>query len=68
MVIVLIDKEDFMRGRRIRNSVNDDVTVKIIKYASIGVGVLAIIVLGLLIYSKKLNDQVKSEIKQEISC
>ena len=61
MVIVLIDKEDFMRGRRIRNSVNDDVTVKIIKYASIGVGVLAIIVLGLLIYSKKLNDQVKSE-------
>ena len=61
MVIVLIDKEDFMRGRRIRNSVNDDVTVKIIKYASVGVGVLAIIVLGLLIYSKKLNDEVKSE-------
>lgn len=61
MVIVLIDKEDFMRGRRIRKSVNDDVTVKIIKYASIGVGVLAVVVLGLLIYSKNLNDKVRSE-------
>lgn len=50
-----------MRGRRMKHTVNDDITVKIIKYASIGVGILAIIVLGLLFYSKKLNDQVKSE-------
>lgn len=47
--------------RRNRGFLDDDMNMKIIKYASIGVGILAIIVLGLLIYSKSLNDKVKEE-------
>lgn len=47
--------------RRNRGFLNDEMNMKIIKYASIGVGILAIIVLGLLIYSKSLNDKVKEE-------
>ena len=47
--------------RRNRRFLDDEMNMKIIKYASIGVGILAIIVLGLLIYSKSLNDEVKEE-------
>ena len=47
--------------RRNRGFLDDDMNMKIIKYASIGVGILAIIVLGLLVYSKSLNDKVKEE-------
>lgn len=47
--------------RRNKGFLDDDMNMKIIKYASIGVGILAIIVLGLLIYSKSLNDKVKEE-------
>ena len=47
--------------RRNRGFLDDEMNMKIIKYASIGVGILAIIVLGLLIYSKSLNDKVKEE-------
>ena len=44
---------------RNKNNVSEDVSTKIIKYASIGVGILAVIVIGLLMYSKSLNDEVK---------
>lgn len=47
------------RNARNKNNVSEDVSTKIIKYASIGVGILAVIVVGLLIYSKSLNDEVK---------
>ena len=45
--------------RNNRKIFEDDTNMKIIKYACIGVGILAVIVLGLLIYSKSLNDEVK---------
>lgn len=47
--------------RDVRKKYNqeDDLSIKIIKYSSIGVAILAVIVLGLLIYSKSLNDEVK---------
>ena len=58
----IISKEDFMnRGRREKSIIDDDVGAKIIKYITIGIGVLAVIVIGLLAYSKSLNDRVKSE-------
>ena len=38
---------------------DDDLNIKIIKYSSVGVAILAIIVFALLIYSKSLNDEVK---------
>lgn len=47
------------RNARNKNNVSEDVSTKIIKYASIGVGILAVIVIGLLMYSKSLNDEVK---------
>lgn len=47
------------RNARNRNNVSEDVSTKIIKYASIGVGILTIIVVGLLMYSQNLNDEVK---------
>ena len=47
------------RNARNKNNVNEDVSTKIIKYASIGVGILTVIVIGLLMYSKSLNDEVK---------
>lgn len=37
----------------------DDLNIKIIKYSGIGIAILAVIVFGLLIYSKSLNDEVK---------
>ena len=49
------------RGKREKSIIDDDVGAKIIKYITIGIGVLAVIVIGLLAYSKSLNDRVKSE-------
>ena len=49
------------RNNRKPNILDDDANLKIIKMASIGVGVLAIIVIGILLYSKNLNDRVKEE-------
>lgn len=37
----------------------DELNIKIIKYSVIGISILTIIVLALLIYSKKLNNDVK---------
>lgn len=37
----------------------DELNIKIIKYSGIGLAILAVIVFGLLIYSKSLNDEVK---------
>ena len=37
----------------------DELNMKIIKYSGIGITILAVIVFGLLIYSKNLNDEVK---------
>lgn len=47
------------RDARKRNNQNDDLNIKIIKYSSIGIAILAVIVFGLLIYSKSLNDEVR---------
>ncbi len=49
------------RNNRKPNILDDDANLKIIKIASIGVGVLAIIVIGILLYSKNLNDKVREE-------
>ena len=49
------------RDARNRNNREELLDTKIVKYAIIGVSVLTIIVLGLLIYSKNLNDKVKDE-------
>mgnify|MGYP004508866579 CR=1 FL=1 len=38
---------------------DDELNMKIIKYSGIGIAILAVIVLGLLVYSKNLNDEVK---------
>lgn len=45
--------------RNSRNKVNEDIGNKIIKYASIGVAVLTVIVIALLIYSESLDKEVK---------
>ncbi len=45
--------------RNARNSQNDDMGNQIIKYASIGVVILTVIVIGLLIYSQSLTDDVR---------
>lgn len=47
------------RDVRKRNNQDEELSMKIIKYSGIGVAILAIIVFGLLIYSKNLNEQVK---------
>lgn len=47
------------RDVRKRNNQEDELSMKIIKYSGIGVAILAVIVFGLLIYSKNLNDEVK---------
>jgi len=47
------------REVRNKNNQDEDLGIKIIKYSSIGVAILAIIVFALLIYSKNLNDEVK---------
>ncbi len=45
--------------RKVRNTQNDDMGNKIIKYATIGVVILTIIVIGLLVYSQNLTNEVK---------
>lgn len=47
------------RDVRKTNYQDDELNIKIIKYSAIGIAILAIIVFGLLIYSKSLNDEVK---------
>lgn len=47
------------RDVRKRNYQDDELNIKIIKYSGIGIAILAVIVFGLLIYSKSLNDEVK---------
>lgn len=47
------------RNVRRMNNQDDNLNMKIIKYAGIGVAILTIILFGLLIYSKSLNDEVK---------
>ena len=47
------------RDIRRKNNQDDELSIKIIKYSGIGIAILAVIVLGLLIYSKSLNDEVK---------
>ena len=47
------------RDMRNRNNKGDVLNEKVIKYAIIGASILTIIILGLLIYSKNLNDKVK---------
>ena len=46
-------------GRDIRKNNKDEMSMKIIKYSAIAVAILTVIVFGVLIYSKKLNDNVK---------
>ena len=45
--------------RDIRKNNKDEISMRIIKYSAIAVAILTIIVFGVLIYSKKLNDTVK---------
>lgn len=48
-----------MRRDMRKKSNQDELNMKIIKYSGIGIAILAVIVFGLLIYSKSLNDKVK---------
>ena len=45
--------------RNIRKNNKDEMSMRIIKYSAIAVAILTVIVFGVLIYSKKLNDTVK---------
>lgn len=45
--------------RDIRKNNKEEMSMKIIKYSAITVAILTVIVFGILIYSKKLNDTVK---------
>ena len=47
------------RDARISNKKNKTLSDKIILYSSIGVAILAVILIGLLVYSKSLSDEVK---------
>lgn len=47
------------RDLRKNQKQNDELNMKIIKYSGLGVAILAVIVFGLLIYSKNLNNEVK---------
>lgn len=47
------------RDIRRRNNQEDELNMKIIRYSSIGIAILAVIVFGLLVYSKSLNNEVK---------
>lgn len=54
-------KEDYMRrNARKKRDESKDLSDKIIMYSVIGVIILTVIVLGLLIYSKSLSDDVKN--------
>ena len=48
-------------GRDIRKNNKDEMSMKIIKYSTIAVAILTIIVFAALIYSKNLNNEVKEE-------
>lgn len=53
-------KEDYMRrNARIKNKESKVLSDKIIIYSMIGVAILAVILIGLLIYSKSLSDEVR---------
>lgn len=47
------------RNIRKKNNQDDELNMKIIKYSGMGIAILAVILFGLLIYSKNLNDEVK---------
>ena len=47
------------RDIRKRMNQDEDLNMKIIKYSCIGIAILTVIVFALLIYSKKLNNEVK---------
>lgn len=49
-------------GRDIRKNNKDEMSMKIIKYSTIAVAILTIIVFAALIYSKNLNNEVKEKI------
>lgn len=49
------------RNSRIKNSDGKNLSDKIIMYSVIGVGILTVILVALLIYSKNLSDDVKNE-------
>ena len=53
-------KEDYMRrNARIKNKESKTLSDKIIMYSIIGVAILAVVLIGLLIYSRNLSNQVK---------
>lgn len=53
-------KEDYMRrNARMKNKENKLLSDKIIIYSMIGVAILAVILIGLLMYSKSLSDEVR---------
>ena len=45
--------------RKVRNNQNEDMGNKIIKYATIAVVILTIIVIGLLVYSQSMTEEIK---------
>ena len=45
--------------RNIRKNNKDEMSIRIIKYSAIAVAILTVIVFGALIYSKKINDEIK---------
>lgn len=47
------------RDVRKTNNQEDELNMKIIKYSGIGIAILAVIVFGLLVYSKNLNNEVR---------
>ena len=47
------------REMRKNKSKDSEINEKIIKYSGIGLAILSVIVFGLLIYSKNLNDEVR---------
>ena len=60
-------KEDYMRrNSRVKSRKAKTLSDKIIMYSVIGIVVLTIILVGLLIYSKSLSDDVKNSTKKVI--
>ena len=47
------------RDIRKKNNQDDELNMKIIKYSGIGIAILAVIVFGLLIYSKNQKQSLK---------
>ena len=50
------------RDNRIKNNIKDNKQNKIIMYSIIGVAFLVIVLVGLLMYSKSLNEEIQNEI------